>query len=167
MIYTVESTRFSSMSHSAFPHTSHQFLLLNLSSFNPHPRPQPMYPLLSKQHQSRAQIQQTGDLMTWSDVCHQRWFPVITIIWYFVIWWGYMAAPAGAGCDVCLLSLNWLGKYKSRWPVDLVICLNFVLHFNTGIREMKWGCVCWCNKCVARWQTMPWVLRMSKVIWEL
>lgn len=44
---------------------------------------------------------------------------------------------AGAGCDVCLLSLNWLGEYESRWPVDLVICLNFVLNFNTGIREMK------------------------------
>jgi len=26
-----------------------------------------LYPLLSKQHRSRAQIQSTGDLMTWSD----------------------------------------------------------------------------------------------------
>lgn len=28
-------------------------------------------------------------------------------------------------------------KYESRWFVDLVICLNLMLNFNTGIRETK------------------------------
>ena len=163
------------MSRSAFLHTNYQFPLLNLSSFNPPAWSQPMhlYPLLRKQHQSRAQIQLTGDLMTWSD--DRRVLEMVskhysrTMFCDSVLVYGSKALcqPAGAGCEICLLSLNWLGKYESRWSVDLVICLHFVLNFNTEIKEMKWGCVCWCNKCAARCQTVPWVLRMSKVIWEL
>lgn len=33
--------------------------------------------------------------------------------------------------------LELVRKYESRWSVDLIIRLDLILNFNTGIREMK------------------------------
>lgn len=85
-----------------------------------------------------------------------RWFPNATydVFWFSAGMWQQGILPA---CR-CLLwdklgSLELVRKYKNRWSVDLVIHLNLILNFNIGTREMKWGCVCWCNKCAARCQT--------------
>lgn len=43
----------------------------------------------------------------------------------------------GAGCEICFLSLNYVVTYENSCSMDLIICLNFILNFNTEIREMK------------------------------
>lgn len=81
--------------------------------------------------------------MTWSDDRRvpetvSKWHSR-TMSWDSVLVSGSKARcqPAGAGGETGLLALNGLGQQESRWSVDLVICRNFVLNFNTEIREMK------------------------------
>lgn len=143
------------MSHSTFLPTNYQFPLLNLSSFNPslttiHPHWASSVSL--ELRSSWLAILWHGLMIT---MC-SRWFPNATcdVLWFCAGMWQQGILPA---CR-CLLwqmrgFLELFRKYENRWSVDLLICLNLILNINTGIREMKWGCVCWCNKCAARCQS--------------